>query len=188
MPRLSRLAPLLLALPLAAGACKKKPAAVEPEPQLPAQPATPPQQQPTDDGAAAAAAEAERMRRAVEMARAALLQVIYYDYDSDELRSDARATLDDKLRVLNANPSLRIRIEGHCDERGTDQYNLALGRRRADQAKRYLTDRGIDASRIETTSFGRERPAVTGSNEDAWAQNRRGEFQIVAGGAELRAP
>jgi peptidoglycan-associated lipoprotein len=186
MPRLSRVAVLLLAVPLALGACKKKPVAVEPEPQLPAQPVTPPQQ-PVDDDAARRAEE-ERMRRAIEMARSALLQVIYYDYDSDELRSDARATLDDKLRVLNANPSLRIRIEGHCDERGTDQYNLALGRRRADQAKRYLTDRGIDASRIETTSFGRERPAVTGANEEAWAQNRRGEFQIVAGGTELRAP
>jgi peptidoglycan-associated lipoprotein len=187
MPRLPRVALLLVAVPLAVGACKKKPAAVQPEPQLPAQPATPPQQQPVDDDAARRAEE-ERLRRAVEMARAALLQVIYYDYDSDELRSDARATLDDKLRVLNANPALRIRIEGHCDERGTDEYNLALGRRRADQAKRYLTDRGIDASRIETISFGRERPAVPGSSEEAWARNRRGEFQIVAGGAELRAP
>jgi peptidoglycan-associated lipoprotein len=186
MPRLSRVAVLLLALPFAAGACKKKPVAVQPEPQMPVTPAAQPTT-PADDGAAAAAA-AEAARRAIEMARSVLLQTIYFDYDSDELRSDSRAVLDDKLRVLNANPSLRVRIEGHTDERGTDQYNLALGRRRADQAKRYLIDRGIDASRIETTSYGRERPAVQGSNEDAWSQNRRGEFQIVAGGAELRAP
>jgi peptidoglycan-associated lipoprotein len=186
MPRLSRVAVLLLALPFAAGACKKKPVPVVPEPQLPATPVAAPTT-PVDDGSAAREA-AEAARRAIEMARSVLLQTIYFDYDSDELRSDSRAVLDDKLRVLNANPALRVRIDGHTDERGTDQYNLALGRRRADQAKRYLIDRGIDASRIETTSYGRERPAVQGSNEDAWSQNRRGEFQIVAGGAELRAP
>jgi peptidoglycan-associated lipoprotein len=176
MPRLSRVTALILVAPLALGACKKKPVATTPEPMAPATPAAPP------------STPVEAARRAIEAARAVLLQTIYYDYDSDELRSDARAVLDDKLRVLNANPGLRIRIEGHCDERGTDQYNLALGRRRADQAKRYLLDRGIDASRIETMSFGRERPAAMGSSEDAWAQNRRGEFQIVAGGSELRAP
>jgi peptidoglycan-associated lipoprotein len=187
MSRPSHIALLLVALPLAVGACKKKPAAVEPEPQLPAQTATPPARENTDDEAARRAA-AEAARRAVEAARAALLETIYYDYDSDELRSDSRATLDAKLRVLNANPSLRIRIDGHCDERGTDQYNLALGRRRADQAKRYLLDRGIDAARIETVSYGRERPVVQGATEEAWAQNRRGEFQIIAGGDELKAP
>lgn len=186
MSRMSRVALMVLALPFAAGACKKKPVAVQPEPQMPVTPVERPPA-PVDDGSAAREA-AEAARRAIEMARSVLLQTIYFDYDSDELRSDSRAVLDDKLRVLNANPSLRIRIDGHTDERGTDQYNLALGRRRADQAKRYLIDRGIDASRIETTSYGRERPAVQGSNEDAWSQNRRGEFQIVAGGAELRAP
>jgi peptidoglycan-associated lipoprotein len=186
MPRLSRVAALALVAPLALGACKKKPVPTPPEPVVPVTPAAPPPA-PVDDGAAERE-RAEAARRAIEAARAMLLQTIYYDYDSDELRADARAVLDDKLRVLNANPGLRIRIEGHCDERGTDQYNLALGRRRADQAKRYLLDRGIDPSRVETMSFGRERPVAMGATEDAWAQNRRGEFQIVAGGAELRAP
>ncbi len=185
MSRMTRVAVMLLAVPLAVGACKKKPVATPPEPVAPTVPAAPPST-PVDDGAAERAA-AEAARRAVEAARASLLQTIYFDYDSDELRSDARAVLDDKLRVLNANPQHRIRIDGHCDERGTDQYNLALGRRRADQARRYLTDRGIDASRIETMSYGRERPAASGSSEEAWAQNRRGEFQVVAGG-DLRAP
>ncbi len=184
MPRASRFAVMLLALPLALGACKKKPVPLTPEPMAPVTPVNPPPTTPTtapvDDDAA--------VRRAVEAARATLTQSIYYDYDSDVLRDDARATLDEKLRVLNANPSARLRIEGHTDERGSDEYNLALGRRRADQAKRYLADRGIDASRIETMSFGRERPAVSGSNEEAWAQNRRGEFQIVAGGTDLKAP
>ncbi len=78
------------------------------------------------------------------------------------------------------------RIAGHCDERGSDEYNIALGRRRAEAAKRYLTDRGIDASRIETSSFGRERPAVQGTTEDAWSKNRRDEFEITAGGESLK--
>ncbi len=186
MTRINRLAVLLIALPLAVSACKKKPAPVVPEPAPQAPPAVvnQPVAAPVDNSAAIA----DSIRRATEAARATMLQTIYFDYDSDELRSDARATLDDKLRVLNANPQARIRIEGHTDERGSDQYNLALGRRRADQAKRYLSDRGIDASRIETMSFGRERPAASGSNEEAWAQNRRGEFVITAGGNELRAP
>jgi len=185
MPRVSRLAVMLLAFPLALGACKKKPVAVQPELVAPVTPVNPP---PTTPANNTPVVDDAAVRRAVEAARATLTQVIYYDYDSDELRSDARATLDEKLRVLNANPSARLRIEGHTDERGSDEYNLALGRRRADQAKRYLGDRGIDASRIETMSFGRERPAVSGSNEEAWAQNRRGEFQIVAGGTDLKAP
>jgi peptidoglycan-associated lipoprotein len=158
---------------------------VPPEPVTPATPVNPP---PTTTAPTTPAVDTEAARRAVEAARAKLSEAIYYDYDSDVLRADARAVLDEKLRVLNANPSVRLRIEGHTDERGSDEYNLALGRRRADQAKRYLADRGIDASRIETMSFGRERPAVSGTNEEAWAQNRRGEFQIVAGGTDLKAP
>lgn len=188
MPRLTRVAVMLLALPLAIGACKKKPVAVEPEPVAPVTTVNPPPATRAPDADSIARAAAERERMAIEAARAVLLQTVYFDYDSDELRSDARATLDEKMRVLNANPGLRLRIEGHTDERGTDEYNLALGRRRADQAKRYLADRGIDAARIETMSFGRERPAVAGSSEEAWSQNRRGEFVIVAGDAGLRAP
>jgi len=185
MPRVSRLAVLLLALPLALGACKKKPVVVPPEPMAPVTPGNPPPSTPANN---VPAVDDAAVRRAIEAARATLTQSIYYDYDSDVLRDDARATLDEKLRVLNANPSARLRIEGHTDERGSDEYNLALGRRRADQAKRYLADRGVDASRIETMSFGRERPTVSGSSEEAWAQNRRGEFQIVAGGTDLKAP
>jgi peptidoglycan-associated lipoprotein len=81
-----------------------------------------------------------------------------------------------------------VRIAGHCDDRGSDEYNIALGRRRSEAAKRYLTDRGIDAARIETTTFGRERPAVQGSGEEAWSKNRRDEFEIIAGGDQLRTP
>ena len=117
-----------------------------------------------------------------------MLSTIYFEYDADELRDDARASLDEKVKILNVNPGVRIRVSGHCDDRGSDEYNIALGRRRAETAKRYLTDRGIDASRIETATFGREHPAVQGTGEEVWAKNRRDEFQIIAGGDELRAP
>jgi len=184
MIRSSRLLVLLAASSLALGACKKKaPAAPPPTPQAaPSEPTrTPPSTPAPVDNSAELAAK-------VAAARAAVLSTIYFDYDADELRDDARASLDEKIRILNANPGLRIRISGHCDDRGSDEYNIALGRRRSETAKRYLTDRGIDASRIETVTFGRERPAVMGSSEDAWAKNRRDEFEIIAGGDQLRAP
>jgi peptidoglycan-associated lipoprotein len=89
--------------------------------------------------------------------------------------------------VLNANPDTRIRIAGNTDERGSDEYNLALGQRRAAQAKRYLTQRGIADSRIDIISYGEERPAADGHDESAWSQNRRDEFEITSGGQQLKA-
>jgi peptidoglycan-associated lipoprotein len=186
----SRLTLVLVTLSaLALGACrKKKPVvAVQPDTTMRTAPTntTPPRQPETTTTPVDNSAETARK---VAAAREALLSTIYFEYNMDELRDDSRANLDNKIRILNANPSLRIRISGHCDERGNDEYNIVLGRRRAEAAKRYLTDRGIDASRIETTSFGRERPAVQGSGEEAWAKNRRDEFEITAGGDQLRAP
>jgi peptidoglycan-associated lipoprotein len=87
---------------------------------------------------------------------------------------------------LTANPGIRLRISGHADSRGSDEYNLALGQRRASAAKRYLTDRGIDAGRIDVTSRGEESPTCTEESEGCWSQNRRGEFEIVAG--DVAAP
>lgn len=115
--------------------------------------------------------------------RAVLTEMIFFDYDQSELRSEARATLDAKLAFLQSNPSIRIRVAGHTDERGSDEYNIALGMRRAAAAKRYLVDLGIAESRIAVVSFGEERALNTESTEAAWAQNRRDEFEIVAGGA-----
>jgi peptidoglycan-associated lipoprotein len=134
-----------------------------------------------------ARAQADAARRAEE-ARAALTAAVYFDFDSDQLSDQARATLDSKLAVLSANQSVRVRIAGHADERGSDEYNLALGQRRAATAKRYLTERGVSADRIEVTSFGEERPAVEGSDESAWSQNRRDEFEITAGGDQIVPP
>jgi peptidoglycan-associated lipoprotein len=187
MMRSSRLLLLFAASTALLGACKKKTTPVVPPP-TPAnagggEPTRNPTSTPTSDNGAA-----ERARVAAARAREIVLTPVYFEYDADELREDARASLDEKLKVMNANPSLRLRISGHCDDRGSDEYNIALGRRRAEIAKRYLTDRGIDASRIETTTFGRERPAMQGSGEDVWAKNRRDEFEITAGGDGLRLP
>jgi peptidoglycan-associated lipoprotein len=129
-----------------------------------------------------------RAREAMEGVRSALTAPIYFDYDSDALSGSARSTLDQKLTVLQSNTGVRLRIAGHADERGSDEYNLALGQRRAAAAKRYLTQRGIPEAQIEIISFGEERPAASGSDESAMAQNRRDEFEITAGGDALRPP
>lgn len=99
--------------------------------------------------------------------------VVQFDFDSSALSSAARATLDSQVAYLNSNPNIRITVEGHCDERGTREYNLALGERRASAVRDYLVAQGIDGARVRTISYGKERPAVVGSNEGAWAQNRR---------------
>jgi peptidoglycan-associated lipoprotein len=96
--------------------------------------------------------------------------------------------LDRKADILRANPALRIRISGHADERGSDEYNLVLGNKRSLAAKQYLVSKGVDASRIDVTSFGEERPVDPASNEAAWAKNRRDEFEIIGGGDKLVAP
>jgi peptidoglycan-associated lipoprotein len=96
--------------------------------------------------------------------------------------------LDQKVGILQVNGGLRIRIAGHCDERGSDEYNLALGNRRAIAAKQYLVSHGIDAGRIETVSYGKERPSDPGHTEEAWSKNRRDETEIVAGGDALKQP
>ena len=117
-----------------------------------------------------------------------LATLIHFDFDKANIRSEDGAVLDQKVAILQANPGLRIRLSGHCDERGSDEYNLALGNRRATAAKQYLVSHGIDASRIETVSYGEERPIDPGHTEEAWAKNRRDETEILAGGDALRQP
>jgi len=123
-----------------------------------------------------------------EAVRAMLAALIHFDYDKSNIRSGDASTLDQKVGILQANPDARIRIAGHCDERGSDEYNLALGNRRATSSKQYLVSHGVDASRIETISYGEERPLDPGHNEEAWAKNRRAEFDVVSGGDALRQP
>ena len=98
---------------------------------------------------------------------------VHFDYDSAELDDDSRATLDRQVEFLNQNPSIMITVEGHCDERGTREYNLALGEKRASSVKDYLIASGVNSARISTVSYGKERPQVLGSNSAAWKMNRR---------------
>lgn len=107
---------------------------------------------------------------------------VYFATDSRELDAASRATLDAQAAWLLAHPSVRVTIEGHCDERGTREYNLALGERRANAAKNYLAARGIPTSRMNIISWGKERPVANGSDENAWAQNRRAVTVLPGGG------
>ena len=103
---------------------------------------------------------------------------VFFDYDRSVVRADGEETLQRQAAFLKAHPEITISVAGHCDERGTREYNLALGERRANATKNYLVSLGIDAGRISTISYGKERPIVLGRNEAAWAQNRAGVSHI----------
>ena len=103
---------------------------------------------------------------------------VFFAFDQYDLTSEARATVEKQAQWLKTYPSVNIMVEGHCDERGTREYNLALGEKRAMAVRNYLIALGVDAGRIQTISYGKERPAVTGSDEAAWAQNRRGVLVV----------
>jgi peptidoglycan-associated lipoprotein len=168
---------------LAIGACHKKvapapapaPAPAAPAPAPPPPPPPPAAPAPTSDDAA----------RARDAARASLTAPIYFDLDSDALTDADRAALDAKVGILNASSGVKIRVAGHTDERGSDEYNLALGQRRAAAAKRYLTQHGVPDAVIEVISYGEEHPAMDGHDEGAWSKNRRDEFEITAGADAL---
>jgi peptidoglycan-associated lipoprotein len=187
MMRASSLLVLLSTIAIAVGCGGKKPPE-EPAPQPAPTPApTPPAPAPDNS------AELERQRMAEAEARrkalaADLAAMINFDYDQATIRSPDETTLDRKAAILQANPNLKMRISGHADERGSDEYNLALGNRRAAAAKRYLENKGVDGGRLEVVSYGEERPLNPGHDETAYAQNRRDEFEVTAGGDNLVAP
>ena len=137
--------------------------------------------------AAERAAEAERQRR-VAAARATLEEMVFFDYDMSAIRPDAEQALRQKVDILRASPQVRIRIEGHADERGSTEYNLALGNRRAEAIRQFLTGFGLSADRFEIVSFGEDRPLAQGSDEQAWSRNRRGQFVITAGANDINPP
>jgi len=174
----------LLVLTLFLVGCPKRPAgtgALAPAPSAtPAPPAGP-------AGPAASAGQPGRPGQAGQAAPGSMvrpgdfsptpnLKTIYFDFDKYNLRDDARRMLDVNAEILRSNSDMNILIEGHCDERGTDEYNLALGERRGQAAREYLVRLGIDASRINVLSYGEERPVAPGHDEESWALNRRGEF------------
>ena len=154
----------------------------EPEPQV---------EEPTVDEAAERArreAEAQRRREEEERRRAeaernrvlaGIAERVHFDFDKSDIRSDAAEVLQRKVTVLREYPGVELRIEGHCDERGSNEYNLALGQRRAEAVRRYLVSYGVDVGRFATISYGEERPTDRASNEEAWAQNRRAEFRVT---------
>ncbi|HET9039255.1 MAG TPA: OmpA family protein, partial [Gemmatimonadales bacterium] len=130
------------------------------------------------DAAAARDAAAAADRQAQMEMTNVLAQRVYFDYDRDQLRDDGMATLDAKSAVLLANPAITLVITGHTDERGTAEYNLALGQRRAATVKRYLVGKGIAEGRMSTQSMGDSQPVAAGSDESAYQQNRRAEFEV----------
>lgn len=156
----------------------------EPEPQV---------EQTRDEEAERAAREAEerrrreteeRRRREAERRRvlSVLAERVHFDFDKSDIRPDAEEVLQRKVSVLREYPGVTLRIEGHADERGSNEYNLALGQRRAEAVRRYLLSYGIDPSRFTTISYGEERPLVNAHDENAWAQNRRAEFVVTDSG------
>lgn len=126
----------------------------------------------SDSSASAADTAAEKKAKA-QSELADVGSTVYFDFDSSALSSASEAILSRQAAFLKANPSLTVVIEGHADERGTREYNLALGERRASAARDYLLAQGINAARVRSVSYGKERPAVVGSNKTAWAKNRR---------------
>jgi peptidoglycan-associated lipoprotein len=129
----------------------------------------------------AARREQERLSGERDRARATIEAVVLFDYDESVITAAAERILRAKLPILRNSPALRLRLEGHADEQGSTEYNLALGSRRAESVRDFLSGFGIPANRFTTTSFGEERPAVNRSDEAAWAQNRRVEFVITGG-------
>jgi peptidoglycan-associated lipoprotein len=155
--------------------CPKK-AEVTTAPEAPKEaPAPAPQEEAKPEVAPAPAKEEVKERAAAAAER---VQPIYFDFDKSFIRDDAKPVMKANAEWLKANPKVKIKIEGNCDERGTIEYNQALGQRRATSAKKYLTDMGIAASRISLISYGKEKPICKESDETCWQKNRRDDFVV----------
>ena len=176
---------------LLAGGCAKKeivkgeeqvPAVTKPAEIAPVKPAPPKEEvarEPQPVQEAAAVKEAPAMTSAEAAAEAAMGK-IYFDFDSFVLSQAARKTLAENAEyLLKKNKSVKIQVEGHCDERGSDEYNLALGEKRAKAALNYLVTSGVPAARLSFISYGKEKPADPGHDESAWSKNRRDEFVVL---------
>jgi peptidoglycan-associated lipoprotein len=139
--------------------------------------AEPAKEAPKDEGAMKPMTKEESRERAA--AAAAGLQPIYFDFDQSFIRNDAKDVLKANADWLKANPTMKVRIEGNCDDRGTKEYNQALGQRRATSAKKYLVDMGISAKRISLISYGKEKPVCGEVSEGCWQKNRRDDLIAV---------
>ena len=173
----------------AAGCSRNKPAAGAPTPAVSNQTAADAAaaeaaklREEADRAAAAAKADADRAAASRAQVQSTLTTPVRFEFDRSVLNDEALQLLDAKVAALQANPSIRVRIEGNADDSGSDEYNMALSQRRAAIVNRYLTDRGVDASRLQIVSFGEEKPACTVTRaEDCRAKNRRDEFVILSG-------
>jgi len=183
MPSVQRLlAGAVLTISTVTMGCRRK---VEPQPEpVAATPVTAmaPEPQPTTAPSTESSTTSrnESAEEAAAKVRAVLSAPVYFGYDRSELDAEARAALDDKVQVLLADRALRIRVEGHTDDRGSDEYNLALGQRRATAVQRYLVQRQIAADRVDVTTLGEERPTCMKASEACWRTNRRAEFVVIA--------
>jgi peptidoglycan-associated lipoprotein len=183
MKRLSfiRLLVVVFALALLASGCAKKPAVVEEA--VPAQPTQVVTEQQASSVAETqitdSAVSAEEAAAAARRAAAAGLQRIHFDFDQSDLTEEAKAILVNNAGLLRAAPKVDVLIEGHTDERGSDEYNLALGERRAIAARNFLISLGVSGDRLRVISYGEEMPISLDRNEEGWAQNRRAEFKIT---------
>jgi peptidoglycan-associated lipoprotein len=176
----------LIALAVAlsfAGACKKKPPTTtegaRPTGESPTRPGETQVPGPSTSQPPTVDSEAIPSDVAAINARG-YLQDAFFDYNKSDLRDDARAALSKNADWLKRHTNLQFLIEGHCDDRGTTEYNLALGDRRANAAREYLTSLGVDGARIRTVSYGKERPFCTAETEECWQQNRRAHFLFTA--------
>jgi peptidoglycan-associated lipoprotein len=126
------------------------------------------------------------LQRRSDEVKAILASMIHFDFDKAVVRPEDARILDQKIPILSANTAVRVQVAGDCDERGSDEYNFALGNRRAMAARQYLIEHGIDGSRIETVSYGKERPLDPAHNEEAWAKNRNDRFEVLTAHVVLR--
>ncbi len=187
-PRSLILSVLVLSFLGMATACKTGPTAEAPvttPPAFESKPAQPAEKVDEAAGFREAEPEAEAVREspsslAEKLNAQGMLRPIHFDFDKYDLRSDAVRTLGDNAGRIKEHGQFKVRVEGHCDERGTVEYNLALGEKRARAARDYLVSLGTPASRLSIISFGKERPIDPGHNEEAWAENRRAEFIFLA--------
>ena len=172
---------LVAALPFAGCRGPSAPPPLAPAP--PAAPATPPPAPPpsTTDDVAPQLNEYDRLKvmASDELDRLGLLKDVRFDYDSADIREADRQVLAENAEILKKFDFIRVTIEGHCDERGTVEYNLALGERRARAASDYLVSLGVAADRLKTVSYGKEVPACPQSNEECWSRNRRDHFTVT---------
>ena len=173
---------LAAGLLVTAGCCTKKPAPA-PAPQVAVEPTPAPVPVPTEAPVVVPVTQpvAESLPADLaELNRKGYLKDIFFDLDLSEVRGDQRDAMAANAEWLKKWPAVKVQIEGHCDERGSNKYNMALGDRRASATRDFLVSLGIDAGRIATISYGKERPFVEGHDEAAWSQNRRAHFVVTA--------